>query len=77
MEEKIKVKVLLGSWLYGDKHVTVDLTTNALKNVIKLFNSRTFGPTVDDLCRVIYWELQEQGYDLNQYHVKDVELIEE
>lgn len=77
MEEKIKVNVLLGSWLYGDKTVTVDLSTNALKNVLKLFNSRTFGPTVDDLCRVVRWELQEQGYDLNHYHVKDVELVEE
>lgn len=76
MEEKIKVKVLLGSWLYGDKYVTVDLSTNALKNVLKLFNSRTFGPTVDDLCRVVSWELQEQCYDLNHYHVKDVELVE-
>jgi hypothetical protein len=77
MKEKIKVKVLLGSWFYGDKYVTVDLSVDALKRIIKLFNSRTFGPTVDDLCRVVYWELQEQGYNLDQYHVKDVELVEE
>lgn len=75
--KNIRVRVLLDSWLYGNKYVTVDLSTDALKRIIKLFNSRTFGPTVDDLHRVVYWELQEQGYDLTQYHVKDVELVEE
>lgn len=75
--KNIRVRVLLDSWLYGNKYVTVDLSTDALKRIIKLFNSRTFGPTVDDLYRVVYWELQEQGYNLNQYHVKDVELVEE
>ena len=75
--KNIRVKVLLDSWFYGEKYVIVDLSTDAIKKIIKLFNSRTFGPIVDDLHRVVYWELQEQGHDLNQYHVKDVELVEE
>lgn len=75
--KNIRVKVLLDSWFYGNKYVTVDLSTDALKRIIKLFNSKTFGPTVDDLHHIVYWELKEQGHDLNQYYVKDVELVEE
>lgn len=73
----VVVKVLLKSWIKSDKEVLVHLSNESLKETIKLFKNKTFGPTPEDLYRIVYEDMEAQGYDLREYFIRDVEVVDD
>ena len=69
---KIVVKVFLKSWLNIDREVFVELSTESLKEIIKLFGMRSI-PSKDDLYRVVYNELKDK-MNMSHYAIYGVEL---
>ncbi len=73
----VVVKVLLKSWIKSDKEVLVHLSNDSLKETVKLFKNKTFGPTPEDLYRIVYEDMEAQGYDLREYFIRDVEVVDD
>lgn len=73
----VVVKVLLKSWIKSDKEVLVHLSNESLKEIVKLFKNKTFGPTPEDLYRIVYEDMEAQGYDLREYFIRDVEVVDD
>lgn len=73
----VVVKVLLKSWIKSDKEVLVHLSNESLKETVKLFKNKTFGPTPEDLYRIVYEDMEAQGYDLKEYFIRDVEVVDD
>ena len=73
----VVVKVLLKSWIKSDKEVLVHLSNESLKETVKLFKNKTFGPTPEDLYRIVYEDMEAQGYDLREYFIRDVEVVDD
>lgn len=73
-DNKIIVKVFLKSWIHEDTEVFVELSTDALKEIIKLFNMRNL-PTKDDLYNIVYNELKDK-VNMSNYVIFGVELAD-
>jgi hypothetical protein len=74
----IKIQVTLRSAFRDDRLVNVNLSNEALYEVINSFkcNHLEMGPTVEDLYRIIYEDMKEQGYNLGDYFIHDIKLLD-
>lgn len=73
----IKIQVTLRSAFRDDRLVDVNLSNEALYEVIESFkvNHLEMGPTVEDLYEIIYEDMKEQGYNLGDYFIHDINLL--
>ena len=73
----IKIQVSLRHVIREDRLVNVNLSNEALYKVINSFkhNHLEMGPTEEDLYRIIYEDMKEQGYNLGDYFIHDIKLL--
>lgn len=73
----VKIQVILRSAFRDDRIVNVNLSNEALYEVINSFkvNHLQMGPTVEDLYRIIYEDMRNQGYNLGDYFIHNIELL--
>lgn len=73
----IKIQVTLRSAFRDDRVVNVNLSNEALYEVIESFkvNHLQMGPTEEDLYRIIYEDMKNQDYNLGDYFIHDIKLL--
>lgn len=73
----IRIQVTLKHVIREDKLVNINLSNEALYEVIESFkvNHLQMGPTVEDLYRIIYEDMKNQGYNLGDYFIHDIKLL--